>query len=493
MTTPKNILVIDNDLVITKLIDSFLTNKGHNVKIAHDAFAALDILKTYTPDIIFIDLIMPKISGDKLCQMIRAMPQFAKSHIIIISATLAEETLDLKEIGANAAIIKGPFKVMSEYIVETIAESESPSVPEPYIRGLGDLAPRHITQELLSQNKYLQKLLESISQGVLEIENNRVLYANDSATAILRVDKEILLGAYLNEMLEIGLWKILGPRISTCTDISLNEDENNPVEIYDKHLIIQCLTLDENKNRRVVLLTDITSRKQMEAIVEATNLTKNLGYIFSGIRHEIGNPVNSIKMALTVLEKNLDTYDKDTVAEFVSRSLEEVTRLEYLLKALKNYSLFETPFVDNVAIDEFMENFIPLIREDLEKKGIEIRTNIPKEDIIALTDVRALHHVMLNLLTNAADAVTDADKPSITIAAEKDANTVRIKVDDNGCGIDEDDLKKIFTPFFTSKPQGTGLGLAIVQKMLMSMNSTITIQSIRDFGTTAIITLPEAE
>ncbi len=488
----KNILVIDNDLVITKLIDSYLTNRGYQVKVAHDAFEALDILKVYTPEIIFIDLIMPKVSGDKLCQMIRAIPQFVDSYIVIISATLAEETLDLQEIGANSAIIKGPFKAMSQYIDETIAESEILPKLEPRIRGRGDLAPRHITQELLSQNKYLQKLLESISQGVLEIENNRVLYANNSAIVILRIEKEILLGSFLNELLDTSLWRILGPRISTCKDISPKEEENTPIEIYDKHLIIQCLTLDEKKNRRVVLLTDITARKQMEAIVEATNLTKNLGYIFSGIRHEIGNPVNSIKMALTVLAKNLDTYDKETTAEFVNRSLEEVTRLEYLLKALKNYSLFETPFVEEVPIDKFMISFIPLIREDLEQKGIEIRTNFSKNDITALTDSRALHHVMLNLVTNAADALMDTENPSITIMAEKTIDGICIKVDDNGCGIDEGDLSMIFTPFFTSKPQGTGLGLAIVQKMLMGMNSSISIESIRDFGTTAIITLPEA-
>lgn len=488
----KEILVIDNDLVITKLIESYLTGKGHRVKVAHDAFEALDILKSYTPEVIFIDLIMPKISGDRLCQMIRTIPELKECYIVIISATLAEESLDLKKIGADSAIIKGPFKVMSEYIADSLIESESGTEQEPHIRGLGDLAPRHITQELLAQNRYLQRLLESISQGVLEIENNRVLYANDSAISILRVEKEILLGSYLNEMLDIRLWKILGPRISTCKDVSPKEEENTPIEIYDKHIIIQCLTLDENTNRRVVLFTDITARKQMEAIVEATNLTENLGYIFSGIRHEIGNPVNSIKMALTVLEKNLDTYEQETIAEFVTRSLEEVSRLEYLLKALKNYSLFETPFVENVAIDEFLENFIPLVREDLEQNGIEIRTNIPKGEVVALTDARALHHVMLNLLTNAADAVIDVENPSITITVEKVAQTICIKVDDNGCGVNEEDLKKIFTPFFTSKPQGTGLGLAIVQKMLMSMNSSITIESIRDFGTTASITLPEA-
>jgi signal transduction histidine kinase len=69
--------------------------------------------------------------------------------------------------------------------------------------------------------------------------------------------------------------------------------------------------------------------------------------------------------------------------------------------------------------------------------------------------------------------------------------SIIIKVDDNGCGISQEDRSKIFTPFFTSKPQGTGLGLAIVQRMLLSMDSTISVDSISDFGTTVTIALPE--
>ncbi len=490
----KKILIIDNNLVIIKLMTAFLGKEGHSVKSANDAFEALDLLKDYTPEIIYIDLIMPKISGDVLSRMLRSIPHLANCYIIIISATLAEQELDFSKIGANGAIVKGPFAMMSKYILETITESEQiPYQGVPEVKGAGKLPARHITQELLSRNTHLQVLLESMSQGVLELENNRVLYANSAAEAILKIDKEVLLGSYLSEILDIKIWDTLGPRISSCTNSSHDEEKNSPVELHDKHIVLQCLSFSKNKRKRIVLLTDITARKRMEAVVEAANLTSNLGYIFSGIRHEIGNPVNSIKMALTVLQKNLELYDRETIGEFVNRSLAEVTRLEYLLKALKNYSLFETPDVQTVRIDQFMENFIPLIKSDLERRHIDIRTQIDQHNMVALTDTRALHHVMLNLLTNAADAVEDQDEPHITITAKKDSKGIVIKVDDNGCGISENDLANLFKPFFTSKPQGTGLGLVIVQKMLFSMNSSILIDSIPDFGTTVTITLPEVK
>jgi C4-dicarboxylate-specific signal transduction histidine kinase len=231
----------------------------------------------------------------------------------------------------------------------------------------------------------------------------------------------------------------------------------------------------------------------MEAVVEASNLANNLSYIFSGIRHEIGNPLNSIKMALSVLQKNLDSYDKETIGEFVDRSLTEVMRLEYLLKALKNYSLFETPDVQTVRIDKFMDNFIPLIKSDLEKKHIEIRTIFERRKMVAQVDARALHHVLLNLFINAADAVEDIEEPNITISVKRESPKIIIKVDDNGCGISKEGQANLFKPFLTTKPQGTGLGLVIVQKMLSSMDSSISINSTPKLGTTVTISLPEAQ
>jgi signal transduction histidine kinase len=242
-----------------------------------------------------------------------------------------------------------------------------------------------------------------------------------------------------------------------------------------------------------LLLTDITERKQMEAIIEAKNLNENLGYIFSGIRHEIGNPVNSLKMALTVLKKNINTYDKTTIDEFVDRSLQEVIRIEYLLKALRNFSLYESPDLRNIRVDYFIKNFIPLVQDDLKSRNIDIKTIFGQGVASVHTDSRALHHILLNLLTNAADAVEGVESPRIIISITASSPWVKIRIDDNGCGISESEKKNLFKPFFTSKANGTGLGLIIVKKMLMKLNGKITLQSDSHFGTTVTITLPEGK
>jgi len=99
-------MVVDNDAMMLEFMSDLLNNKGHQVKTAIDGLAALEALKTYTPDIMFIDLVMPNISGEKLCRAIRRNPEFKGIYIIILSAIAADLEMDFTEIGADACIAK---------------------------------------------------------------------------------------------------------------------------------------------------------------------------------------------------------------------------------------------------------------------------------------------------------------------------------------------------------------------------------------------------
>lgn len=253
------------------------------------------------------------------------------------------------------------------------------------------------------------------------------------------------------------------------------------------------LTDAQGKVKQVILYCiDITEKKRLEAIAETANLMDNLGYIFSGIRHEIGNPINSIKMALSVLSKNLDRYSIENIREFVDRALNDTSRVEYLLKALKNFSLYESPTPEAVSIKPFMDNFIALVEKDFSNQGIRIQVDRPDEDCMVLTDHRAFHQVLLNLMINAVDALKEQEHPVISITVTPLPDYVQIDVRDNGCGITVQNQRNLFRPFYTSKPEGTGLGLVIVKKMLSQMNSSIRIESLHQQGTTVTMTLPLA-
>ena len=120
----QKILVVDNHPVMLKFMENLLEARGFKVLTAQDGLSALDVLKTFTPDIMFIDLVMPNIDGENLCRIIRSMPEFRDVYLVILSAIAAEKKIDFEAIGANACIAKGPFDKMSEYILSILNQSE---------------------------------------------------------------------------------------------------------------------------------------------------------------------------------------------------------------------------------------------------------------------------------------------------------------------------------------------------------------------------------
>lgn len=241
----------------------------------------------------------------------------------------------------------------------------------------------------------------------------------------------------------------------------------------------------------VVVERDITATVRLESIAEAVNTMDNIGYIFSGLRHEIGNPINSIKTTVSVLDENLDTYSKDTVKEYICRVMADLDRVEYILRAMKSYNLGESVEMRSVGIKSFMELFESFVKSDFENRGIRWKTIIHPEVESAYVDPRALHQVLLNILTNAGDSFENIEDPKVVISVFKQYRTIVISVMDNGCGISTEHLDKLFMPFYTTKVKGTGLGLAIVKKMTVQMGCTIDIRSSEGAGTIVDISIPE--
>ncbi|MFA6148561.1 MAG: HAMP domain-containing sensor histidine kinase [bacterium] len=241
-----------------------------------------------------------------------------------------------------------------------------------------------------------------------------------------------------------------------------------------------------------IFLRDITEKARLESIAETVNTMDNIGYIFMGIRHEIGNPLNSIKMSLSVLKKNVDAFPRATVLEYIDRSLGEILRIEYLLKGLKNFSMFEKLQLQELDLKEFVANFRSLIENDFLMEGISLQIGFSFEPYRVRADARALHQVLLNLLTNASDAVKGRVNPVITIRGGKEKGYATLTVEDNGCGMTADQQKNLFKPFHTVKATGTGLGLVITKKLLTQMEGRIEVTSRENQGTAVTIVLPEA-
>lgn len=242
-----------------------------------------------------------------------------------------------------------------------------------------------------------------------------------------------------------------------------------------------------------VFLRDITDQERFQAVAEAVNVMDHIGFIFSGIRHELGNPVNSIKMSLSVLKEHLERDSEADVGRYVDRALEGVGRVEYLLRSLKSFNMFEELQIEAIEPQELLQNVVRLVDGDLDRQGIAIQLSSQNGASPVVADPRALQQVLLNVISNASDAVAGAADPTIEISTGASNGLCTIRVVDNGHGIADVDLPNLFKPFHTSKENGTGLGLVIARKMLSRMRGQIEIRSRVGEGTEVAISLPAAD
>ncbi len=235
---------------------------------------------------------------------------------------------------------------------------------------------------------------------------------------------------------------------------------------------------------------DITQKKRLESIASAATLMDSIGYVFSGIRHEIGNPVNTVKLILSVLKEKLCGCSTDEIEKSLETALEQLVRVEFLLKSLRNFNMFEDVEITGISVPEYLKKFLDLAGRDFLNRGIEISADIGPEVEGVLADPRALQQVLLNIFSNAADALAGAERPRITIRAGQLETVVFITVKDNGRGIPSQELKNLFKPFYTTKPNGTGLGLVMIKKMMAKMNGAVEITSKEGSGTAVNLFLP---
>jgi signal transduction histidine kinase len=220
--------------------------------------------------------------------------------------------------------------------------------------------------------------------------------------------------------------------------------------------------------------------------------TSELLPLLGALRHEIGNHLNSLKVALTVLNANLDRFGADKVHDYLGRSLAEIAGMEALFRSFRTLTTFGRVDLEDMDLAAFLRDFSRGAAGDLERRGIAFATVPPPEPVAVHTDPRALRELLFALLSNAHEALAGRDSPRITLAVCTRAGEPTITLSDNGCGVPAEDLERVFRPFVTSKPKRAGLGLAIVERVAALIGARVRLESSVGVGTEVIVTLPAA-
>jgi signal transduction histidine kinase len=238
----------------------------------------------------------------------------------------------------------------------------------------------------------------------------------------------------------------------------------------------------------------LSRRKKEEAehrLAQAERLSL-VGQMVTSIAHEIKNPLGSIKGAVQIL-KDIDTPEKDK-SEFASIIEKEVNRLDGVVR---DYLSFARPSPEKMTAVNLCEVFTAVTRQmkyQFDQSGIRISLRSIESPIIN-GDPNRLHQLILNILLNSIQAMPQGGEIIIncrTTDAGHDGS-IRVEISDNGVGIPEENLKKIFDPFFSTKSQGTGLGLVTAQAIVSEHGGRIAVKSAENKGTTFLIEFPVAK
>ena len=347
---------------------------------------------------------------------------------------------------------------------------------------------------LESARSYLETVLAHLSSGVIVINDAMEIKSfNIAASKILQVDlsknkdklitsisiknkslKDFVAG--IQEEIKISDKK---KQAEIIKQFEIKYEKNNQV------LLLQITPLPQNKlNNYVLMIDDITMMIQAQRDAAWSEVARRLA-------HEIKNPLTPIQLSAErikhKLEAKLNKDDTHVLNKAVATIVNQVDAMKTMVNEFSEYARAPKLNLELTDINKFIKEISHLF----ENSGIKISTKLSKDLPEIKVDVNMMRQVLINLIQNAQDAMTNNTKnPIIQINTNKQKNYIALSIEDNGPGFSMDILKKAFEPYVTTKSHGTGLGLAIVKKIIEEHEGVITIENVKSGGAVINIQLP---
>jgi signal transduction histidine kinase len=272
--------------------------------------------------------------------------------------------------------------------------------------------------------------------------------------------------------------------------------------------MLRRISADKEKLRSTVNSLEVANlelKKAQAEIIRAEKLA-SVGRLSAGIAHEIGNPIGIVMGYLDLL-KQKDTPDSEK-AEYIERTEDEIERINTIIRQLLEISRPSKAGLKVVAVHDLIDDIAQVLKVQPLMSNIELECILEAQNDAVMADANQLRQVFLNLIINAADAVSATDNPingklvieSDLVTNEQDASAkpkqlLKITFIDNGPGISEDDIGNIFDPFYTTKDpgKGTGLGLSVSFMIVQGFGGEMNVHSEKGKGTRLTILLPVIE
>ncbi|MDQ3051494.1 MAG: PAS domain S-box protein [Bacteroidota bacterium] len=316
-----------------------------------------------------------------------------------------------------------------------------------------------------------------------------VIDTNESVSRVLGYSKEEIIGKKLPDLID-----------DPTSREFIVEQITNKTEFHDFEQVI----LSKSGKRKICLMSlsfqgdeinnptflgvihDITKRRRAEQDLITTEKLAVTGRIVRMIAHEIRNPLTNINLSLEQLEAELPTNpDLKMYFDIIKRNSE---RISSLITELLNSSKPAQLTISKYSINNLIKETLALIQDRIVLRSVRVVTNLSDDICEISVDSGKIKIALLNIFINAIEAMDDVGGV-LTIATRGEDNCCVIEIEDNGKGIPESDIGRIFDPFFSGKPKGTGLGLSTTHNIIRTHNGSIDVTSAPGTGTKFIVKL----
>jgi two-component system sensor histidine kinase AtoS len=356
------------------------------------------------------------------------------------------------------------------------------------------------TKKLEQVYKFHKGIVQNISAGIITIDfNGCITFINTSALRAVEFSFNELVNTPIKNLFvdkeeaEIIIDALINQKnMYESKEVNLQTKTGKIIPIGFSSTFLK----DQDSAYQGVILSfrDLTNLISFRTQMERMDRLATLGEVSAGIAHEIRNPLAGIKTSAQVLEESFGPGDFR--AELVKRLVKEIDRSNELLKKFFNFAKPGKPKFDYTQVEMLVDGVYLLLASKMKKKNI-IFTKLFADDLPEVyVDENQIEQVLINLYMNAIDAMQKGGTLIIRTSQveqkikEERQTMVRIDIEDSGKGIDQNNLERIFNPFFTTKSDGVGLGLSISSRLIEENGGKMEVESSISKGTKFSLYLP---